>query len=125
MASAPAAVPPLEAEKKATGKPTGVGAREPAGAVARRDEPSGSPGLYLRVGFGRSCSRIINYRKQFLAAGMSNAGAVQLTSGKCALVLGPYPADIVERRRAEHNARHIRGFDNATVVDDRDFAEWL
>jgi len=119
MASAPPAVTPPPAEEKATGKPTAA----PPGA--QRDEPSGSSGLYLRVGFGRSCTRIVNYRNQFLAAGMSNARAVQLKSRKCALVLGPYPADIVERRRAEHNARHIRGFDNATVVDDGDFVEWL
>jgi len=123
-ASAPASVTPPTAEEKATGKPTDVGGGEPAAAGAR-DEPSGSSGLYLRVGFGRSCTRIVNYRNQFLAAGMSNARAVQLKSRKCALVLGPYPADIVERRRAEHNARHIRGFDNATVVDDGDFEEWL
>jgi len=55
------------------------------------------------------------------AAGISEAKVAQLKSGACALVLGPYAADIVERQRKEHNARRIRGFDSATVVDDRDF----
>jgi hypothetical protein len=99
---------PPPAEEKATGKPTDLGAGEPAGAVAHLDEPSASSGLYLRVALGRSCPRIVNYRKQFLAGGMSNAGAVQLKSGRCALVLGPYPADIVERRAQSTTPGNLR-----------------
>ena len=56
---------------------------------------------------------------------MADAKAVTLKSGGCALVLGPYGADIVERRRKEHNALHIRGFDTAVTVDSSDFDQWL
>ncbi|HEY3594425.1 MAG TPA: hypothetical protein VGL13_11145, partial [Polyangiaceae bacterium] len=94
-------------------------------AVADRHDPNGPGGRYLRVGRGPSCPRILNYRRQFLASGMSDAKAVLLKSGGCALVLGPYPADAAEERRKEHNARHIRGFDTAVVVDDSDFEKWL
>jgi hypothetical protein len=102
----------------------GTVAKAVASAESHPD-PSTPGGMYLRVGWGPSCPRILNYRKQFSAAGIPDAGAVQLKSGGCALVLGPYAPDVVERRRKEHNARHIRGFENVTVIDDRDFAKWL
>jgi predicted acylesterase/phospholipase RssA len=85
--------------------------------------PAGS--FYVRVGYGQSCSRMLNYRKQFLAGGIADAQVVRMKSGACALVLGPYSAETAERRRKEHNARHIRGFDSAVVVDGADFAERL
>jgi len=102
-------------------------ATAPKGVAPADPHPDqGAPGsMYLRVGWGPSCPRILNYRKQFLAAGIPDAGAVQLKAGGCALVLGPYSPDVVERKRKEQNARHIRGFDNVTVIDDRDFAKWL
>jgi Mrp family chromosome partitioning ATPase len=112
------------AAQQANGAPVDFASAKPLpGGAPPREQPSAD--RYLRVGFGPSCPRMLNYRRQFLAAGIADAKVVALKTGLCALVLGPYAADIAERRRKEHNDRHIRGFDTAMVVDDHEFDKWL
>ncbi|HEY3594262.1 MAG TPA: hypothetical protein VGL13_10310 [Polyangiaceae bacterium] len=98
---------------------------KPVDNVAPPPTPSAQPGFYLRIGLGPSCPEMLAYGKQFVAAAIPDSKVVQLKSGACALVRGPYAADIVQQRRKEHNDRHIRGFDTAVVVDGSDFDKWL
>src|SRR5215471_3257933 len=125
LALAARAVPPPAPQQEAEKTAPDLGASTTSGAAAQQKGPDQPPALYLRIGLGPSCPKMLNYRKQFRAAGISDAEVAELRTGGCALVLGPYPAEMVERRRIEHNARGIRGFGNALIVDDRDFEKLL
>jgi hypothetical protein len=116
--------PPAE-EHANHAAPVDVPKSKPLDIKALPQDPSALPGLYLRVGLGPSCPEMLTYGRQFLLSGMADSKVVQLKSGACALVRGPYPADIVQQRRKEHNDRRIRGFDTAVVVDGSDFDKWL
>lgn len=114
----PAAEPPVQVA------PVEIAKSKPLPIEALPQAPSAS-GLYLRVGLGWSCPEMLTFGRQFLAAGMADSKVVQLKSRACALVRGPYAADVVQQRRKEHNDRHIRGLDTAVVVDGSDFDKWL
>lgn len=105
--------------------PVDVPKSKPLDVEALPPATSAPPGLYLRVGLGWSCPEMLTFGRQFLAVGMADSKVVQLKSRACALVRGPYAADVVQQRRKEHNDRHIRGLDTAVVVDGSDFDKWL